>query len=122
LEQGLRDVPGLRPFINSCADAEPAYYKVGFQLDSSHFGLMRDRFLAALRAEGFAFDAGFPALHVGRSPRRFRQAGDLPEAGRAHLSALVLHHPVLLGTDKDIDEIVQAVKKVHAHADRLTGG
>jgi perosamine synthetase len=121
LFEQLRDVPGIRPFTNRCADCEPGFYKVGFQFDETQFGLSRDRFLAAVRAEGIAFDEGFRALHVGRSPSRFRKAGDLAEAERAHAGVVVLHHPVLLGSPADIEEIARAVQRVYANADRLRG-
>lgn len=115
----LADVPGLRPFANSVGDSQPAFYKLGFQYDPAAFGLSRDRFVAALRAEGVAFDAGFRAVHVGRSPGRFRQSGDLTEAERAHRDAAVLHHPVLLCNDPEIDEVARAVRKIYANAKRL---
>jgi dTDP-4-amino-4,6-dideoxygalactose transaminase len=112
----------LRPFVNRCCDCEPGYYKVGFQYDPAAFqGLSRERFVTAMRAEGIAMDEGFHALHVGRSPRRFRQIGDLGEATRAHESAVILHHPILLGTPAEIEEVVEAVNKVHFHAGQLVG-
>jgi dTDP-4-amino-4,6-dideoxygalactose transaminase len=115
----LEKVPGLRPFVNLCADTEAGYYKLGFQFDEGRFGLTRDRFVAALRAEGIAFDAGFAALHAGRSPSRFRRGGDLSEADRAHQGVVVLHHPVLLGSPGEIEEVARAAAKVYANADRL---
>jgi dTDP-4-amino-4,6-dideoxygalactose transaminase len=118
----LGDVPGLRPFVNHRVDAEPGYYKVGFQLDSERFGLTRERLVAAVRAEGVAFDAGFHALHVGRSPNRFLKAGDLIEAGKAHHGTVVLHHPVLLGDTSAVEEVARAVLKVGANAQRLAQG
>jgi perosamine synthetase len=121
LVEYLRATPGLRPFVNPCAEAEPGYYKLGFQFDGARFGLTREQFVTALRAEGIAFDAGFPAAHVGRSPTRFRRVGELAEAGRAHHDAVVLHHPVLLGTPEELEEVARAVNKVFVHADRLRG-
>jgi perosamine synthetase len=110
----------LRPFVNRCSDCDPGYYKVGFQYDSDGFnGLSRDRFVAAMRAEGIAMDEGFHSLHVGRSPSRFRSVGDLSEAGKAHEAAVVLHHPVLLGESSEIEEVVQAARKIHMHAEQL---
>jgi len=119
LAERLRDVPGLRPFRNRGADDEPCYYKVGFQFDADRFGLSRARFVAAARAEGVAFDEGFRALHAGRSPSRFRRPGPLTEADRAHAGAVVLHHPVLLGSDAEVEQVAAAVAKIHAHAARL---
>jgi dTDP-4-amino-4,6-dideoxygalactose transaminase len=108
----LRDVPGLRPFANAADAGSPVYYKLGFQYDAEQFGLPRERFVAALRAEGIAFDEGFRALHPGRSGKRFRAAGPLTEAERAHHGVVVLHHPVLLGDAADLAEVVAAVHKV----------
>jgi dTDP-4-amino-4,6-dideoxygalactose transaminase len=126
LAVGMADVRGLRLFANggqgAGGDTRPGYYKVGLQLDANGFGLPRDRFVAAVRAEGVAVNEGFRALHVGRSPRRFRRAGPLDEAERAHRGAVVLHHPVLLGGGRDVEEVVAAVRKVRANAGRLANG
>jgi dTDP-4-amino-4,6-dideoxygalactose transaminase len=120
LGEYLRCVPGLRPFRNRpLENGEPVYYKLGLQFDAEQFGLPRERFVAAMRAEGVAIDEGFRALHIGRSPNRWRAAGPLPQAERAHEGTLVLHHPVLLGSDADLQQVALAAAKIHAHADCL---
>jgi dTDP-4-amino-4,6-dideoxygalactose transaminase len=119
LIDSLGEVPGLRPFTNPSLDAAASYYKLGFQYDADRFGLPRERFLAAVRAEGIAFDEGFRALHAGRSPRRWRRGGDLTIADRAHDGCIVLHHPILLGNEDDMAAVTAAVKKVLHHVDRL---
>jgi len=116
LTEQLIGLPGVRPFVNRVEDSAATFYKVGIQLDAEAFGLSRARLVAALRAEGIALAEGFPAAHVGRSPRRFRRGTDLGEAERAHIGAVVLHHPVLLGTTEDLHQVVQAWRKVHHHA------
>jgi dTDP-4-amino-4,6-dideoxygalactose transaminase len=108
-------VPGLVPFAVPSGHSQPGYYKVGFQYDEAAFGLPRARFVAALRAEGVAFDEGFRALHAGRSPSRFRRGGDLAEADRAHRGAVVLHHPILLGSEADVAEVAAALRKIYAN-------
>ena len=118
LAESLADLPGLRAF-HGRTEGAPCYYKVGFQYDAERFGLPRVRFTAAVRAEGVALDEGFRALHVGRSPERFRRVGSLAEAERAHAGAVVLHHPVLLGSDEEVKQVAAAVRKVHRWADRL---
>jgi dTDP-4-amino-4,6-dideoxygalactose transaminase len=120
LTELLRDVPGLCPFDNGPAGGEAVYYKLGFRYDAAAFGMPRARLVAAMRAEGVALDEGFRALHVGRSPARFRRGGPLDEADRAHAGALVLHHPVLLGSEDEIRRLAGAVRKVHAHAGAVT--
>jgi dTDP-4-amino-4,6-dideoxygalactose transaminase len=119
LSEGVCSVPGLRPFANRAQVGEPGYYKLGFQFDAAVFGLPRERLILALRAEGFAFDEGFRALHVGRSPSRYRRAGDLTEAERAHHGTVILHHPVLLGAAAEIEQAAEALRKVHACAGML---
>ncbi|HEY7424737.1 MAG TPA: aminotransferase class V-fold PLP-dependent enzyme [Gemmataceae bacterium] len=120
LSEQLRSIPGLRPFRNRVLEnSEPGYYKLGFQFDAERFGLDRERFVAAVRAEGVALDEGFRALHVGRSPSRWRAAGPLTQAEQAHHQTVVLHHPVLLGPDADIEEVARAIAKIHAHAKQL---
>jgi dTDP-4-amino-4,6-dideoxygalactose transaminase len=116
----LSSVPGLRSFRNRpLEESEPAYYKLGLQFDANRFGVSRERFVAAMRAEGVALDEGFRALHLGRSPNRCRVAGPLPQAERAHGGTVVLHHPVLLGTEADIEQVAAAARKIHVHAERL---
>ncbi len=119
LRQRLQDIVGLRPFVNRAAETEPAYYKFGLQFDGERFGLTRERLVAAAQAEGIALDEGFRALHVGRSPSRFRQAGDLSETERAHRGMVVLHHPVLLGDSTDIEEVALAIRKIRDNIARF---
>jgi dTDP-4-amino-4,6-dideoxygalactose transaminase len=119
LTERLSHVPGLTPFRNRLEDSEAGYYKLGFQFDAERFGLSRARFVAAARAEGVAFDEGFRALHMGRSPSRMRRVGPLTEAERAHVGTVVLHHPVLLGGEADLEEVIAATEKIHAHAAEL---
>jgi dTDP-4-amino-4,6-dideoxygalactose transaminase len=119
LAQRLHQLPGLRPLQNREGVGSPAFYKVGFQYDRTCWGLERARFVTAVRAEGIALDEGFRALHVGRSPRRCRRAGPLAEAEQAHSGAVVLHHPVLLGSTAEVDQVAAAIEKIHAQTDRL---
>jgi perosamine synthetase len=112
-------VPGLARFANAADGSVPAFYKVGFRFDPAAFGLSRELFVTALRAEGVAFDAGFHALHVGRSPSRFRAAGELTHATAAHHGCVILHHPVLAGTAADAQRVADAIAKVHHHRDAV---
>jgi hypothetical protein len=114
----LDAIPGLTAFGNT-AEGSPAYYKLGFRYDAAAFGLSRERFTAALRAEGVALDAGFRAAHVGRAPHRYRAVGILTESERAHHGCVVLHHPVLLGGPEDLAAVAEGVGKVYRHRDLL---
>jgi len=120
LREALQDVPGLRLFDMDLDQSQPAYYKVGLVYDAEKFGLHRDKCRAALSAEGLAIDEGFRALHVERSPARFRATGTLDHASRAHESVLILHHLILLAPAEAMTEIGTAVRKVHRHAAQLS--
>jgi dTDP-4-amino-4,6-dideoxygalactose transaminase len=119
LTELLRDIPGVHPFDRRDLDDAPAFYKLGLHYDSAAFGLPRETLTVAARAEGIALDAGFSALHQGRSPTRYRKSGDLAEAVRAHDDCLILHHPVLLGSDADVAQVAGALRKIHEHAEAL---
>jgi perosamine synthetase len=111
---------GVAPFLNPASDSSPGFYKFGLKYEPAAFaGLTRERFVAALRAEGIAMDAGFRALHLTHAAKRFRAAGSLDEATRADASLLVLHHPVLLGSPADWGQIIEAIAKVQKHAESL---
>ncbi len=108
---------GLTPFRNSAAESSPGFYKFGLQYEPALFdGLSRDDFAAAMRAEGIAIDPGFRALHTTHSRRRYRSVGELTNAADADQHVLVLHHPVLLGEQADMDQIIAALDKVRRHA------
>jgi dTDP-4-amino-4,6-dideoxygalactose transaminase len=116
----IQGLTGVRPLSNRSGDLSPAYYKVGFQWNAAAAGgLSRDRFVRAMRAEGVACDAGFRSLHAGRSPSRFRSTGSLAEAEKAHHGMIVLHHPVLLGSSADIQNVAEAIRKVIAASGEL---
>jgi dTDP-4-amino-4,6-dideoxygalactose transaminase len=118
--QKLAQFPGLVPLRNGVADCEPGYYKLGMShLPNEFDGLSRRTFSQAMRAEGIALDPGFEALHKIHSARRYRAVGELRIATAAHQSMLTLHHPVLLGTPDDVDQIIRAIQKIKVHAAAL---
>ena len=112
---------GLSPLFKPTDRTVPGFYKLGLQYDADEFdGLSRDQFSAALRAEGVAVDVGFRSLHRIHSRRRFRAVGDLDNADRADAGILVLHHPVLLEDQPELDQIIAAIAKVRRHASELS--
>lgn len=118
LFDAIRGVPGLVVFPVAPASLA-AFYKLGFRYDPVAFGLSRDVFVKAMRAEGVAFDAGFKGIHVGRSPSRFRACGELPNATAAHERCVVLHHPVLGLSQAEVQQVADAVAKVYRYRDRF---
>ncbi|MFO0965069.1 MAG: aminotransferase class V-fold PLP-dependent enzyme [Gemmataceae bacterium] len=115
LRPRLERIPGLGLLRNEEGEHEPGYYKLGLRLDAARFGLAREKVVTAMRAEGIALDEGFAALHVGRSPNRYKKVSELDNAAAAQREVMILHHPVLLGSTADLDEIALAFEKVHYH-------
>lgn len=126
-QQRLRTVDDLRgqlpqglSLLASKNNDTPAFYKVGMFYDSAEFhGLSRDTFASALRAEGIAIDAGFRALHLIHSRRRFETLGPLPHSEQADASMLVLHHPILRTTEPVATRFVQAVERIRQAAPEI---
>src|SRR5262245_3329794 len=120
LAESLNPVSGIRLLNNRESSVFPGYYKLGFQYDSNEFdGLPRDMFVQAARAEGIEFNAGFRALHLCRSSRRFRKSGALTVATIADENMLVLHHPALLEGDEAIDHVTRCAHRIRAWAESI---
>lgn len=105
----LTDLPGLVPFRNE-VDGSPGYYKVGLRYRGP---VPRARFVATARAAGVPIDEGFRGLHVGRAASRYRAAGPLDEAQRAHDDMVILHHPFLLDA-AEVGRVAEALRRLGA--------
>jgi len=104
------------PFRSTVPDCEPDYYKLGFWYQPELIsGLSRDRFVAAMRAEGVPFDVGFRALHLIHARRRYRACGSLENTERADREVVALHHPMFL-VDDAAEVVKAALDKVESHA------
>lgn len=121
LIEGLARCPGLTPFTNPArADSQPGYYKLGLQFHPAGCSnLSRDAFAKAIRGEGVAIDPGFRSLHKSHAHRRFTAPHELPHADQADDHVLVLHHPVLLGSDDELGQVLTAIDRVANHAEEI---
>lgn len=116
LRQGLAPFPAIRLLApSSSSHCQPAFYKVGLDYDAESFGLPREHFVAALQAEGIAVAVGFRALHIQRSPSRYRMSAPLTHAENAHRRCVLLHHPILRAHPGDVLQIVQAIDRIYRH-------
>lgn len=95
IRAALHSHPQLRLFPEP-EFACPDYYKLGLWYAAEALaGLSREKFCAAMQAEGIPIFPGFEGLHRIHARRRFRTVGELPESDRAHAELVVLHHPWL---------------------------
>jgi L-glutamine:scyllo-inosose aminotransferase len=134
LAKGLAGTPGLSLLRPDPRQTIQAFYHYVFKYDAAAFGgASRDRFVAALEAEGVPCDGLFyepvyrstlfdvdpahvPALG-GRLPW---EATRCPMAEKAAFEESVwLPHRILLGTEKDVDSVLEAVAKIRSNVDDL---
>lgn len=138
LDRELARIEGLRPLPRDPRATAHAHHLYLFRYDATAFaGLGRDRFVAALRAEGVPASVGYPVplnlqpLFVNRAfdtratsydpayaPTRFEQL-DLPVCRRACDETVWLTQNVLLGGEDDLADLVAAARKVRQHAAAL---
>ena len=139
LRQGLEGIEGLYLQAEDPRVTRRSYHLFAMRVVESEFGLSRDRFVEALRAEGIPISPGYPHP-LYRNPL-FERKGDgprycpvscpfygrdvdyglveCPNAERACREVAWLPQWVLLGSEADMEAIVAAARKVHAHAPAL---
>jgi len=125
----LAEIPGIRPLKRDERITCHAYHLFAFRYDAGQFGgKPRQQFLSALRAEGIPCSPGYTPLYRENAFRPDRAthpfAGErdyasvrCPVAERASTEEAVwLAQTLLLGERADMDDIVAAIRKIHAAA------
>ncbi|HEV8482285.1 MAG TPA: hypothetical protein VGV87_01895, partial [Blastocatellia bacterium] len=135
---GLSRIPGISLLRKDERLTTQAIYQFVFKYDPEGFGgASRDRFVAALEAEGIPADGLFyepiyRSALFNVDPRDFpvlsgRGTEDLPWAKThcpvaeraAYLESVWLPHQLLLGSPEESDQIVEAVEKIQSNVDEL---
>jgi dTDP-4-amino-4,6-dideoxygalactose transaminase len=139
LSRRLGEIPGLTPAQMHAGCTRNAYHLYMFRFDAAQFGggLTRAQFVKALTAEGVPCSTGYTPLNkegflrellASKAYKRIYPAATLaqweernrcPANDRLCEEAVWLTHPMLLGPRADMDDIVNAVRKIHAHASAL---
>ncbi len=140
LSSMLSGIPGIELLRKDERLTTQAIYQFVFKYDSQAFGgASRNRFVAALEAEGIPADGLFyepvyrsALFHV--DPLDYpalsgHGADDLPwtktrcpvAERAAYHESVWLPHQLLLGSEPDVDDIVEAVAKIQNHVDELLG-
>lgn len=78
-------------------------------------GMSRERFVAAMAAEGVALPTGYP-VPLNRQPAFGGRPGQCPVADAACLDTLWISHHVLLSGPSQLDLIAEAVDRIRVHA------
>ena len=91
----------------------PAFYKVPIRVKE---GAPFDRasFLSVVQQEGIMLAEGFRGF-AKRSARRCRNVGDLKHSRSAAEQTMLLHHPILLSDDSDIDRLIETLGRAEKY-------
>jgi dTDP-4-amino-4,6-dideoxygalactose transaminase len=118
LDRKLSKIEGIYPlFCHPFLEIHPRHiYIIRFKLDLFR-GITKDNIIKALNAEGIPVSAGYgfplyknPAFQRMRL-RNFKKINN-PKAEKACKESVWLMHHNLLGTKKDMDDIVSALEKI----------
>ncbi len=110
LEQ-TNTISALHAVVGNLPDNAASFYKLAWRYDSRQCGgWPREKFVAAVQAEGVSLDAGFRGFV--RRGNRCRRAGSLEHSTAAAENTVLLHHPVLLESDERVNLVAQALHKV----------
>jgi dTDP-4-amino-4,6-dideoxygalactose transaminase len=117
------EVPGITPIATDPRVTRESHHLYQMRYDQHAFGgRSRDEFLTALQAEGITpTSAGYVPLHQSPAIQRTLTerfgadsltANDLPVSEAAGKSTVWLQQTALLGTQTDMDSIIDAMKKI----------
>ena len=131
----LREIPGIRPAGRYTGTTRVGYHMYMLRYQKEHFaGLSRAKFLNALRAEGIPAGGGYsplnkePFLRAALESKAYRriypkellegweERNQCPVNDQLCQEAVWFHQNMLLGPRSDMDQIAEAIRKIHAHA------
>lgn len=138
LTSKLRAIPGIIPHKLYDGVTRAAYHLYPFRYNAQEFnGVTRDKFLAALRAEGIPCSGGYGRLNKAAfiestlSSRNFqrmysreqldhcRAQIECPDNDLLCSEAVCFSQRVLLGDKQDMDDIANAIGKIHENREQL---
>lgn len=138
LSAELKKIPGIMPQEHYPESTRQTYYEFGLRYDKRHFsGLSREQFVKAMRAEGipvgivyyplnkdpFIEDAlnsrGYRRVFSKQRLDRYREQNRLPRNDELCATSLVMGQEVLIGTQQDVNDVLEAFHKVSKNAAAL---
>lgn len=123
LSRQLVGIPGVAPTHQDHRVTAHAWHLFMFRYDPVLYGLEKDAFLAALRAEGIPCAGGYVSLNKNRA--LLREMGNIlgqgapaptpcPVSEAAERDVIWLSQAMLLGSEADMDDIAAALAKIAA--------
>ncbi|MGQ9574635.1 MAG: DegT/DnrJ/EryC1/StrS family aminotransferase [Thermoguttaceae bacterium] len=138
LTAGLKGIPGIQP-VRLPENSKAVWHLYAFRYDPAQFhGLARGKFMRALSAEGIPcgggyheqyYDGlldeainsrGFKRLFSAERLRAYRESFRELQGNKLVCETTVgMFNTVLLADRRDVEHIVEAVRKIHAHSAEL---
>jgi perosamine synthetase len=138
LTEGLKQIPGIQP-VRLPADSRPVWHLYPFRYDADQFhGLSRNKFIQALRAEGIPASGGyheqyydgvldeaiqsrgFTRLFSAERLKAYRDSFQELKGNKQVCETTVgLPQTILLTDRSGMDQVVEAIRKIHAHSEKL---
>lgn len=134
----LKDVPGIMPAKLYEGTTNSAYHLYMFRYDPSQFaGLSREKFIKALSAEGIPASTGYGKMNISdyvtglaKNPHFLKVYGEktmkewlernlCPQNDKLTEQALWFTQTMLLGSKKNMEQIADAIRKIHKYAKDL---
>ena len=139
LARRLAEIPGIAPQKLHEGTTRGAYYIYGFRYLKEHFhDAPKDKFLRALRAERIPFTTmyfdqlntqpfientlnsrSFQKIFSSERLKRYRDQNRCPRNDQLSAQGVWLPQRVFLGDRKDMDDIADAVAKIHDQREQL---
>jgi dTDP-4-amino-4,6-dideoxygalactose transaminase len=136
LDAELAKIEGITPQRHDPRATVNGHYAYIFHYDKNAFsGVSTERFIQALNAEGFPNQASYPPLHdlavfksgeyrkrltpaAAQAEHAYMHAG-FPNTLRGAWETVWFPQPVLLGSEEELAQAVEAIKKIQAQANEL---
>ncbi|NWG12404.1 MAG: DegT/DnrJ/EryC1/StrS family aminotransferase [Acidobacteria bacterium] len=143
LTERISQIPGIIPRKDYPEVTRTAFYYYGFRYKKDRFdGLSRAKFIAALAAEGIPASSGlgviegkpmnkegciedafrsktYQRIYSREKLAAYREENECPECDRLVEETVGFHQRMLLGTRRDMDDICDAIAKIHENRHKL---
>ena len=138
LTEALSKIPGITPQQHYPESNRQTSYVYGLRYDSAHFdGLPKAKFIEAMNAEGIPLGGGYrphnkmqfvehtlmsrayQSIYSKERLDRYRRKNNCPNNDKLCMDAMTLPQTVLIGSRKDVDDVIEAIGKVRINIAKI---